>query len=50
MKVPIAAFRSLTLVKVPAADGLTGDDPEEDFDHVQPGAAGRSKCSVTRSA
>ena len=25
------------------ADGLAGDDAEEDFDHVQPGPAGRGE-------
>ncbi len=38
---PIASSRSLTLWKVP--DGLAGDDPEEDLDHVQPGPAGRGE-------
>src|SRR5690242_10274082 len=32
----MASIRSGTEVKGAAADGLAGDDPEEDFDHVQP--------------
>ena len=36
----MAVMRSLTLVNVPRRIDLSGDDAEEDFDHVQPGARG----------
>ena len=29
-----------------AANGLSGDDPEEDLDHVQPGAGGRGEVQA----
>ncbi len=33
-------------VEGPAADGLAGDDAEEDLDHVQPAAAGGGEVQV----
>jgi hypothetical protein len=43
MKRLIAAVSSLTVCEGPAADGLSGDDAEEDLDHVQPRPRGRGE-------
>jgi len=38
---PDRVFEVVDADEAAAADGLAGDDAEEDLDHVQPGAAGR---------
>ena len=48
MKVPMAVVRSLTKAEGTAADGLAGDDAEEDLHHVQPGHPVGMKFRVTR--
>jgi hypothetical protein len=38
----------LDAAEAAAADGSSGDDPEEDLDHVQPGSRGRGEAQGDR--